>query len=39
MGKEEAFRAAIKNCIENGILRDFLKRHGSEVYMGEWLKG
>ncbi|MCL2765816.1 MAG: hypothetical protein FWD40_11150, partial [Treponema sp.] len=28
---DESMRAAIKYCIENGILGDFLKKHGSEV--------
>ena len=29
---EEALELAIKYCIENDILRDYLKKHGSEVY-------
>jgi len=29
---EEALELAIKYCVENNILRDFLKKHGSEVY-------
>ncbi|MCL2704949.1 MAG: Rpn family recombination-promoting nuclease/putative transposase [Spirochaetaceae bacterium] len=36
---EESLKSAIKYCIENNILRDFLKRHSSEVYnmlFGEW---
>ncbi|MCL2481091.1 MAG: Rpn family recombination-promoting nuclease/putative transposase [Spirochaetaceae bacterium] len=36
---EESLKYAIKYCIENNILRDFLKRHSSEVYnmlFGEW---
>jgi hypothetical protein len=36
---EEAVKDAIKYCIGNGILKDFFKDHGSEVYnmlMGEW---
>jgi hypothetical protein len=28
----EAVEAAIKYCIDNNVLRDFLKTHGSEVY-------
>ena len=29
---DEALEFAIKYCIENDILRDYLKEHGSEVY-------
>jgi len=28
---DKAFRSAIKYCIKNNILRDFLRKHGSEV--------
>jgi hypothetical protein len=28
---DKAFRSAINYCIKNNILRDFLKKHGSEV--------
>jgi len=28
---DKSMKAAIKYCIENNILKDFLKRHGSEV--------
>jgi hypothetical protein len=38
MGREDAFKSAIRDCIESGILRDFLKRHGKDVYK-MWLKG
>ena len=29
---EKALESAIKYCIENDVLKDFLKKHGSEVY-------
>jgi len=29
---DESLKLAIKYCVENNILRDFLKKHGSEVY-------
>ena len=28
---EKAFKSAIKYCIKNDILKDFLRKHGSEV--------
>jgi len=28
---EESMKAAIQYCIENDIIKDFLKKHGSEV--------
>jgi hypothetical protein len=28
---DKAFRSAIEYCIKNNILKDFLKKHGSEV--------
>jgi hypothetical protein len=35
---EEAFGKAIKYCIEHNILKQFMERHGSEVYnmLGVW---
>jgi hypothetical protein len=32
LGIEESVEVAVKYCIENNILKDFLKKHGSEVY-------
>jgi predicted transposase YdaD len=37
--REEAMELAVKECIEKGILREFLETHGSEVInmlMNEW---
>jgi predicted transposase YdaD len=37
--REEAMELAVKECIEQGILREFLETHGSEVInmlMNEW---
>jgi hypothetical protein len=28
----EAVRLAVKYCIDNNVLRDFLRKHGSEVF-------
>ena len=39
MPREEAMKAAIKYCIENNILKDFLETHSSEVFnmlLTEW---
>lgn len=30
--RDDAIKAAIKYCIERGILEEFLENHGSEVY-------
>jgi hypothetical protein len=38
-GKEEALEAAIRDCIERGVLREFLLKHSSEVVnmlLEEW---
>jgi len=29
---EEAIKLAIKYCMDNNVLKDYLKKHGSEVY-------
>ena len=37
--RDEAIKAAIEICIARGILADYLKMHGSEVYnmlLTEW---
>ncbi|MDR0424225.1 MAG: hypothetical protein LBH39_02005 [Clostridiales Family XIII bacterium] len=31
MRLEEAIREAVRHCMENGIMTDFLEQHGSEV--------
>jgi hypothetical protein len=31
MSLDEAIKEAIDYCVENGIMSDFLNRHGSEV--------
>ena len=39
LSREEAMKAAIKHCIENNILKPFLKTHSSEVFnmlITEW---
>jgi predicted transposase/invertase (TIGR01784 family) len=39
ISKEEALKIAVRWCITNNILRDFLELHGSEVYsmlLTEW---
>ncbi|MEG1931088.1 MAG: hypothetical protein RR131_08110 [Anaerovorax sp.] len=30
--KDEAIEKAIRECIEEDILRDFLSKHGGEIY-------
>ncbi|GHT68102.1 hypothetical protein FACS1894110_14890 [Spirochaetia bacterium] len=38
-GKEEAMEMAVKHCIEDNILRDFLKQHAKEIInmlLTEW---
>ena len=32
MSRDEAINSAIDECIENGILKEFLLEHGSEVH-------
>jgi hypothetical protein len=29
---DEAVRLAVKYCIDNNVLKDFLRKHGSEVF-------
>jgi hypothetical protein len=39
LGRKGAMEGAVKWCIANGILKEFLERHGSEVVnmlMAEW---
>jgi predicted transposase/invertase (TIGR01784 family) len=39
MGKDEAVKAAVRECVKKGILADFLREHGSEVenmLLTEW---
>jgi predicted transposase/invertase (TIGR01784 family) len=39
MGRDEAIKEAVKQCVKEGILSNFLKEHGSEVenmLLTEW---